>query len=240
MKDLDGKRLQQLYTRAVEGKGLSAKGSDNVQAQQWQYPLAVIILNAMKDLWELWQGLKASERQKVTDALQYIWNDPLTECRNYYNASIPTDQSIAYTNFINSIAQVLADNGLVDLGEARKVALDSVCAFIDSIKRNYKDSAFMQGIIQQFGAVGIFAYVKLEEVRQFSSSLYEFPDDLRKLFESAYQLKGKVMNFAALMQYLAAAAYQTVLYQDARREQGLEAVARSYLLIQLFWLCRHP
>ncbi len=94
----------------------------------------------------------------------------------------------------------------------------------------------MTGIIAQFGAVGIFAYVKLEEAQQFSSSVYAFPGNLKQLFSDAFNLKAIVQNFEALMQYLAAAAYQAVLHQGiGEGEQGLEGVARAYLLMALFF-----
>lgn len=237
-KDLTVDKLQQLYKAAVEGQSLSSTDAndDEVEGQQL-YEIVRFILETMKDLWDLWQRMSAEERQRVVDALQYIWTDPLIECRNYYNASIPSDQSRAYTNFIDSIAQALVNHGLQsDINLARTEALNSVCNFIDSIKTHYQDSALMQGIIQQFGAIGIFIYAKLEEAQRFSNSRYAFPSDLRKLFEDALALRGKVGNFESLLQYLAAAAYQAVLHQGSgiEGEQGLEGIARGQLLVELF------
>lgn len=238
-KDLTADKLQQLYKAVVEGQSLSSvdANDDEVKGQQL-YEIVSFILETMKELWDLWQRMSAEERQRVVDALQYIWIDPLTECRNYYNASIPSDQSRAYTNFINNIAQALVNHGLqTDINLARNEALNSVCNFINSIKTHYQDSALMQGIMQQFGAVGIFIYAKLEEAQRFSNSHYVFPDDLKKLFEDALALRGKVGNFEALLQYLAAAAYQAVLHQGSgtEGEQGLEGIARSSLLMELFF-----
>ncbi len=235
-KDLTPERLEQMYKVLVEGQRLNTAEEGEVEAQQWQYPLAVIFINAMRDLWNLWQRMQAAERQAVTDAFQYIWSDSLVECRNFYNPPIPSDQSRAYTNFINAIAQTLVNAGLhTDLEQARHEALTAVCTFIHSIKTTYGDAALMQGIMQQFGAVGIFAYAKLVEAQPLANSLYAFPSNLRTLFENAYRFKGTVTNFDALVQYLAAAAYQAVQrggMGSLEGEGALEAIARATLLIQ--------
>jgi hypothetical protein len=242
MKQVDPQTIQKIYEQAMNetttgSLGISSSDDEEEVEGQQLYEIIRFILETMKELWDLWQRMSAEERQRVVDALQFIWSDPLTECRNYYNASIPSDQSRAYTNFINNIAQALVNHGLQsDINLARNEALNSVCNFINSIKTRYQDSALMQGIMQQFGAVGIFIYAKLEEAQRFSNSRYTFPSDLKKLFEDAFALRGKVGNFESLLQYLAAAAYQAVLHQGSgtEGEQGLEGIARSQLLMGLF------